>query len=84
MEKKCLCKIIQIRLEPTTLVLQAYVRVHLTNVLIGNGSLKQTIYGYFSGIIFTCSTCYCIIVLVFVCLHISHYRVRFIHVHIVK
>ena len=53
MEIKCLCKIIQIWLEPTNPVLQAYVRVHLTNVLIDNGSLKRPIYVYIWGIIFT-------------------------------
>ena len=36
MEVKCLCKIIKIWLEPTAPILQAYVRVHMTNVLIGN------------------------------------------------
>ena len=71
MEVKCLCKIIQIWLEPTTPVLQAYVRVHLTNVLIPNGSLKRTIYCYFWGIIFTCSTYYRVMLLVF-CLPIYH------------
>jgi len=65
MEIKYLCKIIQIWLEPTTPVIQAYVCVHLTNVFIGN----------ISGIIFTWSTYYRVIVLVFVCLRISHYRV---------
>ena len=58
------------------LILQAYVRVHLTNVLFDNGSLKRTIYCYIWGIIFTCFTYYR--VLVFVCLRISRYRVRFI------
>ena len=58
MEIKYLYKIIQIRLEPTNPVLQVYILVHLTNVLVGNGSLKRTIYGYIWGIIFTCSTYY--------------------------
>ena len=40
MEIKFVCNIIQVWLEPTTPVLQAYVCVHLTNVLIVNGSLK--------------------------------------------
>ena len=56
--------------------LQTHVRVHLTNVLIGNGSLEWTIYWFIWDIIFTCSTYYR--VMLFVCLCISHYRVRFI------
>ena len=52
-------------------------RVHLTNVLIENGSLKRTIYCYIWGITFTCSTYYRVMVLGFVCLHIPHYRVWF-------
>jgi len=58
-------------------VLQAYVRVHLTNVLIGNGSLKRTIYCYicYIDIILTCSTYYRVMLLVFVCLRISHYHI---------
>ena len=65
MEIKYLYKIIQIRLKPTNPVLQVYILVHLTNVLIGNGSLKRTIYGYIWGIIFTCSTCYPVMLLIF-------------------
>ena len=68
-------------LEPTTPVLQAY--IHLTNVSIGTGILKRTIYGCISGIILTCCTYYRVIVLFFVCLCMSHYRVRFIEVAIV-
>ena len=53
----------------------------MTNVIIGNGSLKLTIYCYIWGIIFTCSTYYRVLLLVFVCLRISHYRIWFIHLH---
>ena len=44
-------KKIQTWLEPRTSALQSYVHVHLTNVLIGNGSLKRTIYCYIWDII---------------------------------
>ena len=71
-------KIIQIWLEPSNPLLQVYVRVHLTNGVAGNGVLKRTIYYYIWGIIFTCSTYYRVMLFIFVCLHISHYRVRFI------
>jgi len=50
-------------IEPTTPVIQAYVCVHLTNVLIDNVSLKRTIYCYIWGIIFTCSTYYRVMLL---------------------
>ena len=56
-------KIIQIWLEPSNPLLQAYVRVHLTNVLFDTGSLKRTIYYYIWDIIFTCSTYYRVMLL---------------------
>ena len=56
---------IQVCLERRTSGSQAYVRVHLANVLIGNRSLKRAIYGYIWGIKFTCSTYYRVIVLFF-------------------
>jgi len=54
-----------------------YVRITLTNVVVGNGSLNRTIYCYIWDIIFTCSTYYRVMLLVFVCVRISHYRVQF-------
>ena len=62
-----------------TPVLQACVCVHLTNILISNTCLKRTIYCYIWGIILTCSTYYCVMLLVFVCLRFSHYCIRFTH-----
>ena len=70
MELKCVCKLNQIWMEPTHTCSQDHVRIHLTNVLIENKSLKHSIYCSILGSIFTCPTKYHVNVFVCVCPYI--------------